>query len=585
MMGARILRTYLCIFFPFITIASALPAFAQEYPSGKSDAAAENPPYRIARLSFIQGNVSFLRAGVEQWAQASLNFPVTTGDRLYTEKGARAELEIGQYTVRLADATDITVTNLNDEIIQLGLEQGTLRVTVHEFRSGDTVEIDTPNGALTLLASGSYRVEADASGSRTIADVNAGQLEITGGSVVKQLQAGQAAKLTGNNPINIETIPLPPLDRFDNWCEERDLRLSSSKSSKYVSRGIPGFEELDDYGTWEDVPEYGPVWYPAGVAVEWVPYRFGRWVWVGPWGWTWIEDEPWGFCQFHYGRWAHIGVAWGWVPGPIVPLPVYAPAFVAFVGGPGFSISVGVGGAVGLAAWFPLGPGEPFFPWYHYGGDYLRVVNITNIHVTDITRVINVTNVNNIDYAYRTVAATAVRADVFRSGQPIARNVVHVPPERLERAQVVPHPNINPMRQAVLPGKPVSAPPVRPVHLATAPRPAAASVAKAAPPVNAARAPVAGSSPGPEPGPARSAEHLTTTSPPRLITRAPPPPMRMPFAQERSFMGAHPGRPLEPQQLHNVWMGRSAGPMLDREFPPHVTPVPRRAEQSVGRRK
>ena len=432
-----------------------LPPAPENLPA-QANASSEGPPARVARISFLQGTVSFLRAGLDQWSQAALNFPVTTADRIYTDKSARVELEAGPYAVRLSDSSDLTVTNLSDQIIQLGLGQGTLRVTVQELLPGDTVEVDTPNGALTLLAQGSYRVEVEPSGAESRVIVNSGSLEITGGGVSETLQSNQAARLTGQNPIQVESVPVPRPDRFDKWCEERDLRLASAKSRKYVSSSIPGYADLDEYGRWEEVPEYGPIWYPAGVAVGWVPYGFGRWIWVGPWGWTWVEDEPWGFCQFHYGRWVHIGVAWGWLPGPIVVRPVYAPALVAFVGGPSFSVSIGVG--VGVAAWFPLGPGEPYFPWYHYHVNYLREVNITNIrNVTNITNVINVTNISNVHYAYRTIAATAVPASVFSGGQRVAEHAVHLTPQRLAQAQVIPHPPINPTRQAFLAGRPGSA--------------------------------------------------------------------------------------------------------------------------------
>jgi hypothetical protein len=567
--------------YPHSSFAQGNPLPAPYNSQAPATATPENPPSRVARISFLKGRVSFLRAGLDQWSEATLNFPLTIGDRIYTDAGSRAELEVGPYTIRLAAATDLSVTNLNDQIIQLGLEQGTMRFSVHQFIPGDTLEIDTPNGALTLLAQGTYRVDTAQNGSGTTVSVNSGKLEITGPGFSQTLVAGQAAKLTGQNPIAVESVPMPALDDFDMWCEERDARLASSKSAQYVSRSIPGYADLDDYGTWQIVPEYGPIWYPAGVAVDWIPYRFGHWAWIGPWGWTWVEDEPWGFCQFHYGRWVHIGVAWGWLPGPYVVAPVYAPALVAFVGGPGFSIGVGVGG-VGFAAWFPLGPGEPFFPWYHYGGDYLRVVNITNIrNVTNITNVINVRNISDIHYAYKSVATTAVPAKVFAGGEAVAHNVVRVSPEQLAKAQITPHPNARPTMSAAMPGRPTATPPVRPATLLSSRGPVTpagrTTTAENRPASLVARNTTAGGPAGrlPAPSETRGATASMTTSPPKLITRSAPPLARVPFADQREPMLSHPGRPLEPQQLENLRRGLAPGPMLDKEFPPHVAGIPR----------
>ena len=564
---ARILRIRAILAFSFtlcLILLCTQPSFADD-----------NPPARAARISYLKGKVSFQPARQDQWSEATLNFTVTTGDRLYTDKGARAEFEVGPYTVRLAEQTDLIVTNLNDQIMQLGLEQGTLRLSVYELSSDNTVEVDTPHAALSILAPGAYRAHADPDANRTLVSVNSGSLELSAEGISQTLQAGEAVELTGESLIQAASIPMPPLDSFDRWSEQRDARLSAAASAKYVSRGIAGYDDLDDYGRWEEVAEYGPVWYPTGLAPGWVPYRFGHWAWVDPWGWTWVEDEPWGFCPFHYGRWVFIGTAWGWLPGPYVPLPVYTPALVAFVGGPGFSVAVGVG-AVELAAWFPLGPDEPFFPWYHYSGDYLRVVNITNIT--------NINDIKSVNYRYRTIAATAVPANVFSSGQPVAHHIVRVPPEGLARAPVIPHPAVNPTVRAALPGKPVPAPPVAarvvparaPTSTAAARRdvrpPPAVAERKLPPPENNR-----GATPHPT-EPTRPPAHII--APPRetlppLVTRSAPPTPHVPFAERRPLMSEHPGRPLEPHQLENLRAGRPPGPMADHEFPPHVVPVPR----------
>jgi hypothetical protein len=554
-------------------------ALSQE---SSSENTSDNPPARVARISYLKGNVSFLRAGLDQWSQASLNFPVTTGDRIYTDRGARAELEVGSSAVRLSESTDLTVTNLSDQVMQLSLEQGTVRVSIYDFPSSNTVEVDTPNGALTIRDRGKYRVETDPTGATTLVAVFSGSLEISNGDVSQTLQAGEAARLIGENPVQVESLPIPAPDHFDQWSDERDRRIESSGSARYVNPYTPGFSDLDEYGHWGEVADYGPVWYPVVVA-GWVPYRFGHWVWIDPWGWSWIEDEPWGFCPFHFGRWALIGTTWGWIPGPFAMVPVYTPALVAFLAGPGFGIDVNID----LVGWFPLGPVDPFFPWYHYSGDYLRVVNITNVrNVTNITNVLNATDVHNIHYAYRTVATTAVPKDVFSSGQPVAHHAVKLHPQQLERAQVTPHPPVNPTARAAMPGKPVPAPPVRNPH------PLAARAAlgadrtgtlrsthpesRNAPPRENASPPVP-----PESSTRTEPREPATVGPPRLpphvVARTPPPPPVVPFEQRRPAMLEHPGRPLEPPQVDDLRAGRPVGPMRDHEFPPHAATVLREA--------
>lgn len=440
-------------------VCSMLALFVIPWLAGTLLADEGDPPDRAARLGFMEGNVSFQPSGEDQWSQASLNYSLTTGDRLYTDQGAKAEVEIGPSAVRMSEGTDLTLANLSDQGLQFGLGQGSIRVSIYDLLQGNSVEIDTPNGALLPQGPGTYRVDVDPNyGTRVI--VERGSLQVTGGGADQRVESGQAVELTGTGPVQVNSVDFPGRDAFDEWCDSRDARVQQFNSRRYVSPDIPGAEDLDSYGRWQTAPEYGPVWYPTSVPAGWVPYRYGHWAWIEPWGWTWVGDEPWAFCPFHYGRWAFIGSAWGWVPGPIVERPVYAPALVAFVGGGGLSVGVNIGG-VGVAAWFPLGPRDPFVPWYHHSDGYLRQVNVTNIrNVTNVTNITNITNVNNIHYAYRNVATTAVSADAFRSGQPVARQVVHVAPEQLARGQVIAHPSVVPVRTAAFGGRAAVAAPV-----------------------------------------------------------------------------------------------------------------------------
>jgi len=579
-------------------------------PTGNSTS--DNPPSRVARISYLKGKVSLEPSGMNQWSEATLNFTVTTGDRLYTDNDARAELQVGPYTARISENTDLTIANLNDQLMQLGLEQGTVRVSVYTLPSNSSVEIDTPNGAISIEQPGTYRIDSEPDESGTVVTVNSGSVEITGGDLDQHVRGGRAVRLSGNNPIQLTNVSVPGLDSFDRWSEDRDSDFSRSTSARYVSRDVPGYADLDGYGHWVTVDQYGPVWYPA-VAADWVPYRVGHWAWVYPWGWTWVEDEPWGFAPFHYGRWVHVGQGWGWIPGAYVVRPVYAPALVAFVGGPNFVV-----GGIGVAAWFPLGPQEVYRPWYHYRGDYFREVNVTNVR--NVTNITNVTNVTNITYVNRNVATTAVRRNSFGDGRPVQQERVAVSNAELSEARVIPHPLVNPSSRAALPGRAVNAPPVRAQRPFTNERLANANRMPAverntsatrettAPPARTSapgenreprplvsrNAPAAngrnGAPPegrnsstisdrnangrGSENRPATTARENSgpSTERPtsRLITRRTPPESRVPFDRQQSAMSSHPGRPLEPEQMQNLRQGRDAGPMRDQENPSHA---------------
>ncbi len=525
------------------SLAIAASQTQQVKPAQPTQQSQSDPPGRVGRISYLDGKVSFLPAGQTQWSEATLNYVITTGDRIHTGAKAKTEIEIGPYTVRLSENTDLTVTNLTDKVTQLGLNQGTMCLSVFQLQAGDTLETDTPNGAITVMSEGKYRFDVDPSGNSTVVAATSGRLQISGGGVSQIVESGQAVRLNDQNPAEVSPVSSPASDKFDEWCEQREQRRASSRSSQYVNTLTPGYEDLDSYGRWIVEADYGPVWFPT-VAVDWVPYRVGHWTWIGPWGWTWIEAEPWGFCPFHFGRWVHVGVAWGWVPGPVSIVPIYAPAFVAFLGSPGVSISVGVN----WVGWFPLGPAEPFFPWYFHTDNYLRIINITNIrNVTYIENIIHVTNINQIHYSYRTIATTTVRTDVFSKGLPVANHVLKVPPAELARASIIPHPAVNPTARAAAPGRPV------------------------APPAHALRAanPVAGATPRAVPGEPRPVEPIGGAPRP-LITRMTPPLAPVPFSRVRPALDAHPGRPLEPRQLENMRMGRPPGPMIGPEFPPHI---------------
>ncbi len=423
------------------------------------DSDGDDPPARVARMNYAQGSVSFQPGGEGDWVEAVPNRPLTTGDNLWADKDSRAELHVGSTALRLSSETSLTFLALDDRTIQLRLADGSVMLRVRHLDDDETIEVDTPNLAFQIQRNGEYRVDVNADGHITTVDVIQGRGEAIGGGQNYTVVANQEAVFAGDDELSYDINQLPSPDDFDNWAIERDRREDRADSANYVSREMTGYEDLDDYGRWSYTANYGPVWVPSHVAVDWAPYRYGHWIWVAPWGWTWVDDEPWGFAPFHYGRWCQVGGGWAWVPGPVVTRPVYAPALVAFVGGGGFHFSVSLGGGPGVA-WFPLAPGEVFVPAYHVSRVYVNQVNVTNtvVNVTKVTNVYNYytvnrnTNVTRITYANQGArnAVTAVSRDTFVNARPVARNVVQVQQREIEQAQVSHEIGVAPVRPSVI---------------------------------------------------------------------------------------------------------------------------------------
>ena len=441
----------------------------QNPDSQANDDQAPDPPGRVGRLDYSQGSISFRPAGEDDWVTAVPNRPMVSGDDLWADQNSRAEVHVGSTAMRLGASTGITFLALDDRTTQIRLAQGSLFLRVRHIDDDDSYEVDTPNLAFTLLQPGEYRIDVSADGSQTMTTVWQGAGRVTGGGLTYNVVANQMATFTGNQDhLDYDLGQIPQRDDFDTWAFDRDSREDRADSANYVSREMTGYEDLDEYGDWSYVAGYGPCWRPRAIAVGWAPYRFGHWVYVGPWGWTWVEDEPWGFAPFHYGRWAFANNGWFWVPGPVVVRPVWAPALVAFVGGgPGFRFSVGVG-----VGWFPLAPGEVYVPGYHVSRGYVNNVNITNtrVNITKVTNVYNTvivnktTTINNITYANQRVnnGVTVVSHDAFVNARPVNQNIMRVDQREVASAPVSRMVGAEPVRNSVIgAGRPVSVrPPV-----------------------------------------------------------------------------------------------------------------------------
>jgi hypothetical protein len=412
-----------------------------------------DPATRVARLAQVLGQVSIEPAGLDDWAAAEVNRPLTSGDKLWSDADSRAELGIGSVVIRLASATGFSFLNLDDHTVQMQVSAGTISVHVRSMEPDETLEVDTPNIAVALLAPGDYRIEVNDAGDGSVVKVSGGVAEVSGGGQDFPIHLQQQMTFSGTINLSAVAAALGAPDEFDAWAFERDRHVQLTQATSYVSADVVGAEDLDQNGTWLATPDAGYVWAPNAVPPGWAPYQDGHWIWISPWGWTWVDAARWGFAPFHYGRWASFGGRWCWSPGPLRVRPVYAPALVVWLDGAPLRASAAFGGGAGVA-WFPLGPREVYVPAYSASSSYVRSINTSNTSVNTayITSVYN-RGVRNIRYVNQNApgAITAISQTTFTAALPAGRNAVHLQPNQLAAAMPsITTPAITPAKQSLL---------------------------------------------------------------------------------------------------------------------------------------
>ena len=528
---------------------------------------AQDPPSRVGRVALLTGTVSFRSSEQTTWDSALLNYPVTSGNSFWTEPAAVAEIEISSAHLVLDQSTEFDIGTLDDRTLVATEPQGALYMRLVWVRPGDSYQITTPRGLVTIATAGRYEIVAGDADHPTLVTVVEGNADVDIGTASLTVTPHQTASVTGTDSFGVAIVPAVN-DAF------LTARLASERPppAAVIRRVTPpeilarmtGGDALMNTGTWAPSPQYGRIWYPP-VEADWVPYRHGHWGYVAPWGWTWIDAAPWGFAPFHYGRWVQDGRRWGWVPvqqGVVIAAnvrPIYAPALVTFIGlaagavtdarrGPDF------GGSVG---WIPLGPQEVYRPPYRVSTNYVRNVNVTDVrnvtNVTNVTSTATTTTINN--YVNRS-AVTVVPAAVMTASQPIATRIEPVTPRTIALA------------------RPVQAAPVQPTTATIGVTPAVAKALNLKPEAGAPP-PARPAAPGPAPelhaGGVQIVPHAPTAARPGTTAA---PAGRLPNAAGRpATPGGKPAavQPVTLPRLRPVPAGGTALPAS--AVPSHVPPA------------
>ncbi len=324
----------------------------------------DEPVQRVARLTFIDGDVSFLRSGVTEWSDAVENLPLLSGDQIYVGKRGRAEIQFGRGNyVRLSEQTALTITELSHTAALLEVTEGIAIIRLERFgQAWDRFEVDTPNSALVLQQDGIYRVNVRGEKDSEVI-VRRGSAEVATFDSNFKVRDGQRLTIDTTPNGRLEIALDNSNDDWDRWSYDRDNTIAATYTNTapdYVTtyetnyNCFYGASDLAGYGYWTSVSNYGYCWVPR-VANGWAPYRAGRWLWIPRTGWTWLSSEPWGWAPYHYGRWTLVsGIGWAWAPGFNNRNYNYRhsyyqwrPALVSFYNSGGTHVG-----------WCPLAPGE-----------------------------------------------------------------------------------------------------------------------------------------------------------------------------------------------------------------------------------
>lgn len=284
---------------------------------------------RVARISFIQGDVQIRRADRQDWEVAVLNLPIVEGDEIATDGNGRFEIQFNSYThLRVAENAQIQIVGLKDEGIAISVPIGTVTLRSGEFDgSRSFFEIDAPKTTISIQKAGMYRVESGVTDSLEVfvSATDGGEARVYSTDGGFTLKNGRRATIyvAGERLGEWDMADASRFaDEFDSWSLERDAiianRVRDAYYDRYYDRDIYGAEDLNDYGEWVHTRKYGYVWRPYSTSIsqysDWSPYRYGHWRWIPPFGWTWVNDEPWGWATYHHGRWVWDNGGWYWTP-------------------------------------------------------------------------------------------------------------------------------------------------------------------------------------------------------------------------------------------------------------------------------
>jgi hypothetical protein len=309
------------LFSIIFTLVFSLAPFAHAQDADDEDG--HDSHARIVRLSYVDGQVRLDNG--HGYESATMNVPLTERDWLQTGSDGWAEVQFEDGSlIRLAPDTVMIFSELSRSssgatITTVDLDQGeaVFKITKHD---DSDFRVTVKKNTIALTHSGTFRV--------TSTNSNPMEIAVTKGEVVvRDGEGGDEVAVKKNetfvlNPNDVGQYALDKgteADELDRWSTQRDDTLSAYASAGQGNFQSPyqyGANDLGYYGQYYDEPGYGQVWQPYGVNYGWDPFSNGYWSYAPGFGYTWVSSYPWGWMPYRYGRWVFINNrGWCWAPG------------------------------------------------------------------------------------------------------------------------------------------------------------------------------------------------------------------------------------------------------------------------------
>ncbi|MBW6519839.1 MAG: FecR domain-containing protein [Desulfoarculaceae bacterium] len=378
------------------------------------------------RLSEMEGDVQIKFTGLTEWDPAAINLPLRAGDRLWVPQNAWVQVETREGSVVRLDAGSLLeILEVEEDSLQLYLSQGQAYLRFKQ-EMDSMIQVDTPVSSIRMYDSSTLNV--------AIGDNGYTEISVFRGAVYAENRSGEVRVAAGKMLSMDDGLPslmtLGPPSDWERWNRQWDDSLSDAEDSEqYLPPELTGYgRDLSRNGRWVQTSEYGYVWTPTThISVDWAPYRYGRWVWVGD-DYVWIAQEPWGWAPYHYGRWSYISShGWCWVPPPRNEV-YWGPGYVSWVA------------TADTIAWVPLAPAEIYYGHGYYGP---HSINILTINISIVVPGRNYRNVHVRD------AVTVVHRDTFLGGQ--RRDIGQRENPFLRERVSIGRPRIEPERTTMMP--------------------------------------------------------------------------------------------------------------------------------------